>query len=239
MEERIRPLKSIRTEEEYENYKKYLQRCLDEYKLFMQYGDKLPELMASRAKEYEEGSDARVALEQRERLINNGEYAASLERNITAYMLSMDEFEAKKENRSLFDVIKGIITKDDDTKNYLKRRYMKSRAEDMGLLEPVNLNLQDPYDSVRQIFEEYDFINIPKPEFALVPVDTEINKIFTEVREMLDECLKENGISAYKEEQNIERKSSLNLQKDIKFDRRNNINKEKTPKDNDEIGDEI
>ena len=37
---------------------------------------------------------------------------------------------------------------------------MKSRAEGNGLLEPVDLSLQDPVDSVKQIFEEYDFINI-------------------------------------------------------------------------------
>ena len=71
---------------------------------------------------------------------------------------------------------------------------MKSRAEDRGLLEPVNLSLQDPYDSVREIFKEYEFINIQPPETALIPVDTEVNEIFTEIKAMLEECLIENGI---------------------------------------------
>ena len=163
MGRRIRPLPPIETEEQYENYKKYFERYIGEYEL-LKNKENLVSLMESRAQDYDEGTDERIALESRVRLINNNEYAPALERNITAYMLTIDEYEAKSENRSLFDVIKGIITKDEDTKNYLKRRYMKSRAEDNGLLEPVNLSLQEPYDAVRQIFSEYDFI-IKQPFF--------------------------------------------------------------------------
>lgn len=199
MSDRIRPLKSIRTKEEYEDYKKYLERYLSEYKLFQKHGEKLAELMNARKEDFNKGSEARAALEQRARLIENDEYANALERNITAYMLTITEYEAKAENRSLIDVIRGIITRDEDTKDYLKRRYMKSRAEDNGLIQPVNLSLQDPYDCVRQIFEECDFINIPAPELSLVPIDTEVNKVFTEVRGMLQEYLKENEITAEKE----------------------------------------
>lgn len=198
MEQRIRPLKSIRTEEEYESYKKSLERNLSEYKLFQNHREKLAELMATRALAYPEDSIERTSLETRRDLIENDEYAPLLERNITAYMLTIDEYEAKKENRSLFDVIKGIITRDADTKDYLKRRYMKSRVEDSGMpvIEPVDLNFETSEALVRKMFEEYEFINIPKPEIGLVPVDTEVNKIFTEVRAMLNECLEENGVNA-------------------------------------------
>ena len=204
MSDRIRPLKSIRTKEEFEDYKNYLERYLSEYKLFQKHGgDKLIELMLARAEDFKKGSEARATLEQRARLIEKDEYANALERNITAYMLAITEYEAKEENRSLIDVVRGIITRDEDTKDYLTRRYIKSRAEDSGFIQTVNLSLQDPYDAVKQIFEEYDFINIPAPELSLVPVDTEVNKVFTEVREMLQEYLKENGITTEKEHEAV------------------------------------
>ena len=228
MNDRIRPLKSIKKEEEYESYKKILERYLSEYRLFQEHGDKYHELIA-------DSSD----LKPRERLIKNGEYAQALERNITAYMLTIDEYEAKNENRSLFDVIRGIVTKDEDTRDYLKRRYMKSRAEDNGLLEPVDLNLQDPYDSVRQIFEEYEFINIQPPEMSLIPVDAKVNELFREVKEMLTECLKENGIVVVSgESQKTTEKSIKETTKISNQTRVVNITKEAS-KGKDEIGDEI
>lgn len=237
MDERFRPLKSIRTEEQYENYKKYLTRYLDEYKL-LQGKKNLSELMKKRAKDYKEGTDERVALEQRSRLIDEGKYAQALERNITAYMLTIDEYEAKKENRSLLDIIKGIMSKDEDTKEYLKRRYMKSKAEGMGIVEPVNLSLQDPYDALKEIFESYNFINIEKPERALVPVNTELNQVFSEVRGMLEECLKENGISLTQNEnkQNEDKQSEKVINSAIT---RKIPNTKKKEKEHEERGDEI
>ena len=196
--------------------------------------------MANRAEEYEDGTRERTALEQRVRLINNGEYANALERNITAYMLTIDEYEAKIENRSLLDVIKGILSKDEDTKDYLKRRYMKSRAEDNGMLEIVDLNLQDPYDAIKTLFEENkdSFINLKAPETALVPVDTTVNKVFEEVREMLTEYLNENGITRGESSNISPTKFRENYRPGKKFMVKPNEHSQKTEIES-EIGDEI
>ena len=95
---------------------------------------------------------------------------------------------------------------------------MKSRVEDSGMavIEPVDLNFETSEALVRKMFEEYEFINIPKPEIGLVPVDTEVNKIFIEVRAMLNECLEENGVNAGNpaprvREKTVQEKSGTNI----------------------------
>ena len=73
---------------------------------------------------------------------------------------------------------------------------MKSRVDYSGLAlgAPVDLSLPSKEDVLTQVFEQCDFIQIQKPETSLVVVNAENNKLFTEVREALKECLKENGI---------------------------------------------
>ena len=239
VEYRIRPLESIKTDEGCERYKEILERYMKEYTLFKEDEEKVTNLMKSRINSLEKDSKERVSLENRISLIEEKRYASSLEGNITAYMLTIAEYEAKLENRSLFDVIKGIITRDDDTKDYLKRRYMKSRAEDSGLstMEVVDFSLEDPKMAVRKLFEENEYINIPKPEVALVPVDTEVNRIFAEVRDMLDEYLEENGVK--KDTEHIDRKPKAVkeiLQTSRIFKEAKTSDKDKAPE---EIGDEI
>lgn len=195
MDDRIRTLKSIKTDEERENYEKYLNRYIIEYKWFINSKNPLDSIR-EKALQYEDASDARNALESRARLIEIGEYGNALERNITSYLLAIEEYKAKMENRSPYDIIKGILQKDEDTKEYLKNRYMKEKAENSGitLASPVNLNLPSKEDVLTQVFEECDFIGIQKPINALVVVNGENSQMFDKVREVLDECLKENGI---------------------------------------------
>ena len=195
MEDRIRVLNSIKSKEELEKYEEYLNRYLTEYNWFVNSKEPL-ESIRKKVLGYEINSDARNELENRARLIEIGQYGTSLERNITSYLLAIEEYKAKQENKSPYEIIKGIIQKDEKTLSYLKNRYMKSRADDAGitLATPVNLNLPSKEDVLTQVFEECDFIRIQKPETALVVVNAENNKMFTKVREVLSECLKENGI---------------------------------------------
>lgn len=195
MEERIRVLNSIKSKEQLEDYEKYLNRYLTEYNWFVNSKEPLDSIK-KKAVSYEIGSDARNALENRARLIEIGQYGTSLERNITSYLLAIEEYKAKQENKSPYEIIKGIIQKDEKTLEYLKNRYMKSRVDNSGLAlgTPVDLNLPSKEDVLTQVFEQCDFIRIQKPETSLVVVNAENNKLFTEVREVLKECLKENGI---------------------------------------------
>ena len=235
-ENRIRPLKSIKTNEEYESYQNCLARYLSEYKLYQENEEGFVKLMAERASKCPEGTPEKAAFEGRLALIRENKYIPALERNITAYMLAIKESEAKNKNKSLVDVIKGILTKDDETMEYLKERFMKSRAESSGLAltEPINLSLQDPYDAVMQVFRENEYINIETPERALIPVEEKTNEVFSKVREMLNECLKENGVNVdstakenvSNEERKVQQHVNINKSKEIHKSDKNNESKD-------------
>ena len=94
MEDRIRVLRSIRTKEQMADYEKYLNRYLTEYNWFVNSKEPL-EAINKKALNYDVGSDARNALENRARLIEIGQYGTSLERNITSYLLAIEEYKAK------------------------------------------------------------------------------------------------------------------------------------------------
>lgn len=215
MEKKIRPLKSIKTNEEYEEYKKYLDGYLIEYKWYKSHGkSEARDLIIKKAENYENDSDSRVALENRARMIENDEYIPALERNITAYMITIAEYEAKEENISPFEVLKGIFSNDEKIKEYLKKRDLKNKLEENGfpVVEPVSLSIQSTEDALRQVFEECDFINIQKPEYALIPISEKANELQIEVSNMLKECLKENGIDSQKEDvENQANKSVKNV----------------------------
>lgn len=215
MEDRIRVLNSIKSKEELESYEKYLDRYLTEYNWFVNSKEPLKSIK-QKALQYDVASDARNALESRARLIEIGEYGTALERNITSYLLAIEEYKAKQENKSPYEIIKGIIQKDEKTMEYLKNRYMKSRADDAGLTlaTPVNINLPSKDDVLTQVFEECDFIRIQKPVMSLVPVSAEDNKMFTEVRKALSECLKQNGIDV-DESQNYRIPAQIKEKNDI------------------------
>lgn len=195
MVDRRRVLSSIKSKEQLEDYEKYLNRYLTEYNWFVNSKEPL-ESIRKKALSYDVGSDARNALENRARLIEIGQYGTSLERNITSYLLAVEEYKAKQENKSPYYIIKGIIQKDKKTLEYLKNRYMKSMVDNSGfaLGSPVDLNIPSKEDILTQVFEQCDFINIQKPETSLVVVNAENNKLFIKVRETLKECLRGNGI---------------------------------------------
>lgn len=231
MEKKIRPLKSIKTNEEYEEYKKYLDGYLIEYKWYQSHGkSEARDLVIKKAENYENDSDSRVALENRARMIENDEYIPALERNITAYMITIAEYEAKEENISPFEVLKGIFSNDEKIKEYLKKRDLKNKLEENGfpVVEPVSLSIQSTEDALRQVFEECDFINIQKPEYALIPISEKANELQIEVSNMLKECLKENGIDTQKKD--IENQANKSVKNVI---HRDNIHNDKY-KDKDE-----
>lgn len=225
MEKKIRPLKSIKTNEEYEEYKKYLDGYLIEYKWYQSHGkSEARDLVIKKAENYENDSDSRVALENRARMIENDEYIPALERNITAYMITIAEYEAKEKNISPFEVLKGIFSNDEKIKEYLKKRDLKNKLEENGfpVVEPVSLSIQSTEDALRQVFEECDFINIQKPEYALIPISEKANELQTEVSNMLKECLKENGIDTQKKD--VEKSASKTVKTVI---HRDNIHNDK------------
>lgn len=218
MENRIRPLKSIKTKEEYEEYKKSLERYFTEYK-WLKNSERPFESIMQKAAQYEEGTDARIALTKRGKLIVKGKYQTYLEQYITAYKLTIDEFEAKNENKSIFDVIKGIINNDKGTKDYLKRRYMKSRIESKApqLLEIPDIILEDKYDVIMDVFKENEYINVPKPETSLVPIDSKLKKVYELANKVRDNYLEENGINMTKEIDTTSQLLKSKVTKDLNY----------------------
>ena len=63
MEKKIRPLKSIKTNEEYEEYKKYLDGYLIEYKWYKSHGkSEARDLIIKKAENYENDSELQKRL---------------------------------------------------------------------------------------------------------------------------------------------------------------------------------
>ena len=102
MEDRIRVLNSIKSKEELEKYEEYLNRYLTEYNWFVNSKEPL-ESIRKKVLGYEINSDARNELENRARLIEIGQYGTSLERNITSYLLAIEDYKAKQENKSPYE----------------------------------------------------------------------------------------------------------------------------------------
>ena len=193
---RVRTLPWIRDNATYEVYKENLARYTTEYEFF-KVKNPSPELMEKKASEVEKDSDAYVSLMNRARLIKNGEYGTALEKNIAAYVLAIAEYEAKQAGITPIDIGKGLINKDPKVMKILQDRFLKTRAEREGSLgaEIINLGLQSKEDVIQEIFEEYDFINIEKPELSLVPVTESPSKVVETVQGVLEQYLETAGIS--------------------------------------------
>lgn len=193
MEQRQRPLKSIRTEEEHENNQKVLNNYIEELASFNKNPEKWESLLVRELESHPERAD----LKNRLRMISDGTYSMALENNILAHYLAEKEFENGK--FSVAEFIRAFMGKDIEKKEKAQKsfrdRFAKSRADDACIAIPIDFSLQSSKSILDEMFEEYEFINIPKPEMGLVPVDAGANKIFTELREMLNECLIENGVS--------------------------------------------
>lgn len=201
MEEKLEVLKQIRTDEMREEYVSLLNRWLTEYEWFTNTEDPLKSIL-TKIENPEISEESKESLKRRARLIKKEEYRVALERNIAAYTLAIKEYDAKKKGQSLskYDIAKGFLKKDPEIKGFLNDIFLKSRAERNGLImvSPVNMELQSKKDVLEEIFEVFEFINISKPEVqetSLIPVNLKENELYEKVREMFDECIKENGVS--------------------------------------------
>ena len=202
MVERKKVVRPIRNAEDLVKCEECLNRYMTEYEWLHNNPDPLMSIK-QKALKHPITSEARNSLNTRARLIETGQYEVALERNITSYLLAIEEYRAKEKlkeelkegKKSFYDIVMGIIKKDKDTMEYLEKRYMKSKAEKagIGLAYPEDLDLQSKEDVLTQVFEECDFVRIEKPVNALVAVNVE-NKMFAKVHEALSEYLKKNGI---------------------------------------------
>ncbi len=210
---RIRPLPSITNDVMYGEYQESLKRYTTEYEY---YKVKNPswESLNQKAEEFDKESDAYISLKNRARLIKNGEYGVALEKNIAAYVLAIVEYEAKQTNTRPLDVAKGFVNKDPKIMEYLQNRFMKARAEREGTLgaELIPLAVQSKEDVITEIFEEYDFINIEKPELSLVPVTANPSQVVETVQKMLENYLETAGIAKEINEYRKSRESSMEMQ---------------------------
>ncbi len=209
MENRIRPLKSIRTKEEYDEYKNSLERYLTEYKWYTcTKPTPTAQVLEHKAECFDENEmTAKHALQSRAVLVQNGEYLNVLKQNITAYLLAITEFDAKEENISFLDVVRGLTKKKKNREEYqkviayLERRFVKPRAERAGFVTTSvqNPGILSPVDCIKETIKECDFVNLDveavlkrEVQTALVPVNVQQQKLFDQIGSLVDDYLEKN-----------------------------------------------
>ena len=124
-------------------------------------------------------------------------------------MIQIEQYDACKEKRKLWKVIRGVLANDADTKDYLRRRYMISRVNRYGVVPTaVDMRLDNPRDLVEYIIDKYDLVRIKKEELALIPVNE------AECRSPIaDEIKKQADVNADKFIKN----SAANMQQNAKI----------------------
>ena len=128
MEPKLRPLKSIRTEEEHKNNQKILNNYIEELDSFNKDPDKWKALLIGELEKHPERAD----LKNRLRMIGDGTYSKALENNILAHYLAEKEFENGR--FSVAEFLRAFIGRDVEAKERAKKsfrdRFAKSRADD-------------------------------------------------------------------------------------------------------------
>ena len=201
MSERRRALPSIRTDEEYEAYQKALNGLTVEFN-FLKTSDKVHEKMVKMAEEKDS-----AALRNRIHLLEEGKYETIVKNNIAAYLLAISEYEAKKEEITPWEIIRGIVNREPKVLYHLKKRYTKSKAENEGIpqVEVINLDLQSKEEAILEVWRECDLINIEKPEVSLVPIeDVAPSEVLVTVGQMVDSYLSDASITKEQQERAFE-----------------------------------
>lgn len=157
--------------------------------------------------------------------VDRGEYASNLKKNISALLLMLEQYEASNEKRNFADLAKGILKRDPDTKEYLKRKYMLYWSNMYGITKaPESLNVE-PIEAIFDFMAKYyDFVDIDlsdrkdeneETSLAIVyKVPGSIEKgIRANINKMVEERLgvldKENDKVREKEENNKQRVANV------------------------------
>lgn len=210
-------LTKIKTNEEYEEKKQELKYYVDEYSWITKSQNPLKDMKEKIGKLLDGYNAEDVKEQQLEALraihrlqvkyasVRKGEYPAVLKRNITATLIQIEQYEASIEKYPAFQMLKGVITGNQDIKNHLRRKHLLSKANDVRVAPgAIDLNTESIEDILEYIDKNYNLVDIkiPKEELSLMPVEVE-NDITHPLAEKIQEMTKtflEEQISNEKEE---------------------------------------
>lgn len=216
----IRGLEKIKSIKDYESIKDGLEYCIREYKWISECEDPKKEVEEQliacsnkltsemdKAKELELLKQIHL-LKTKHISIERDEYKPTLKRNINAFVLMLEQYEASKEEFKFTDIVKGIITGNPNVKEHLKKKYMFSFANMYGTTPaPESLNVESMDDILEYMDRNYELVDIDlsdrkdtKEELGLVlfeePVVGMKAKVLSTIGKTVDDCIEKYSTSS-------------------------------------------
>lgn len=169
-DKRIVPLKKIKTQEEYEDIKTYFEKLVKEYNTIFCQENNPNEVVKNELKSKIEDIHRGMSIDEERELheaktkyimVNRDEYKSSLLENITGTLLMMEQFEATQEKRSFGEVAKGVLSGDDNTKEYLRKKYTLDFSNMYGIVPASrNIYVESMNDILDYMEKNYEFVDI-------------------------------------------------------------------------------
>lgn len=174
--DKIRPLDQIKTMEDYHYWREQLDYYLEEYDTF---SNKDTKTSAMDVYEQFQSTKANLAIEnsENEKLMNilankyerikNGTYESDVKNNINAIVLMLERFEASNQKMGFAQVLKGILTGDQEVIEYLKKKYNFTLANMYGIVAaPEALDIQSSESILDYMAKTYNFVDIDVSEIS-------------------------------------------------------------------------
>lgn len=169
-DKRIVPLKKIKSHEEYEDTKAYFEKLVKEYNTMFCQKSNPNEVAKDELKSKIESIHKGMTLDEERELheaktkyimVNRDEYKSNLLENITGTLLMLEQFEASQEKRPFGEIAKGILNGDDNTKEYLRKKYTLDFSNMYGIV-PASRNIYvESMDDILDYMEKnYGFVDI-------------------------------------------------------------------------------
>lgn len=126
----------------------------------------LDKITSKGAEMSEEDKDKAAILRRKFIAIKEGTYQPMLKRNIASLLVSLEYDDAKKEDRTPFDILKGIITGDEAIKANLSKKYTFFLANFTGEIPgTADINLESIDEILEYIGTHCDLVALdPKSE---------------------------------------------------------------------------
>lgn len=212
----IQELKKIKSITEYEATKKSLEYCISEYKWISDSKNPKQEIedeIKVCSAELRKGMEKEKELELLSKIhllktkyisIAHDEYKSALKRNINAFVLMLEQFEAANQEIKFGNLVKGIITGDSKTKEYIKKKYMFTLANLYGTTPaPQSLNVESMSDILEYMDKNYDLVDIDlsdrKEELGLTLFEEPLvgvkAAVLASIGRTTDECIKQYAVA--------------------------------------------
>lgn len=169
----IRELEKIKSMEEYIATKKSLEYCISEYKWIMDAKNPKQEIedeIKACSTELKVGMDEKDEFQLLNKIhllktkyisIVQDKYKPALKRNINAFVLMLEQFEAANKEMKFGDVVKGIVSGSPEVKEHLRKKYMFSFANMYGTTPaPESLNVESMDDILEYMDRNYELVDI-------------------------------------------------------------------------------